>query len=117
MRRVPPLACPYGAVLIGIDAELGGIWVYGPDWLRSQFATAPSLSVRSKSREKLLSLELDGGRAAITPTRDICPDLEHPEVAARAVPSGLPRRRRARLVAKCPLLGLPSQAAYPRYQH
>src|SRR2546426_596059 len=39
----------------GLDAELGlfSVWIYGPDGLRSQFATAPSLNARSKSREKL----------------------------------------------------------------
>src|SRR5215469_1904896 len=91
--------------------------IYGPDWPQSQFATAPSPSAQSKSREKLLPLEPDAGRVAITPTRDISRDLEHPEVAARAVPSELHRRRRARSVAKCPLLGLPSLAACPRCRH
>jgi hypothetical protein len=39
----------------GLDAELGPLtaWIYGYDWLRSQFATAPSLSARSESREML----------------------------------------------------------------
>src|SRR6266446_1596223 len=39
----------------GLDAELGlfSVWIYGPDGLRSQFATAPSLNARSKSQEKL----------------------------------------------------------------
>ena len=81
--------------------------------LQSDCATASNLSDRAKNRERLLPLEPDCGQAAITPTTDIFPDLEHPAISVPVGPFRLPRRQHVRLSAECRLPRSPTLPACP----